>query len=147
MEPWRRYRRPFAVVLFDIDHFKTVNDAHGHDGGDEALRVVARCGRSVVRPSDLIARMGGDEFGMILPETSDTEAAEVAGRLLDAIREVTLETARGALKLTGSFGVSTVRHTDEGVETIIKRADEALYAVKRRGRNGVAIYQADQTGS
>lgn len=147
MERWRRYRRPFAVVLFDIDHFKTVNDAHGHDIGDEALRLVARCGRTVVRPSDLIARIGGDEFGMILPETSDTEAVEVAGRLLDSIRSSALDTARGALKLTGSFGVATVRHTDDGVETIIKRADEALYSVKRRGRNGVAAYQVAQPGS
>jgi diguanylate cyclase (GGDEF)-like protein len=144
MERWRRYRRPFAVVLFDIDHFKTVNDAHGHDVGDEALRMVARCGRAVVRPSDLIARLGGDEFGMILPETTDAEAVEVAGRLLESIRAATLDTARGALKLTGSFGVSTVRHTDDGVETIIKRADEALYTVKRGGRDGVAAYQVDQ---
>lgn len=143
MERWRRYRRPFAVVLFDIDHFKTVNDVHGHDVGDEALRLVARCGRTVVRPSDLIARIGGDEFGMILPETTDTEAVEVAGRLLETIRTATLDTARGGLKLTGSFGVATVRHTDDGVETIIKRADEALYTVKRRGRNGVAAYEVD----
>jgi len=147
MERWRRYRRPFAVVMFDIDHFKTVNDAHGHDVGDEALRLVARCGRAVVRPSDLIARIGGDEFGMILPETSDTEAVEVAGRLLDSIRTSNLDTDKGALKLTGSFGVATVRHTDDGVETIIKRADEALYTVKRRGRNGVAAYQVDQPTS
>jgi diguanylate cyclase (GGDEF)-like protein len=141
MERWRRYERPFSVVMFDIDYFKQVNDAHGHDVGDQALRLVARCGRAAVRPSDLIARIGGDEFGIVLPETSDTEAVEIAVRLLDAIRAAPLETQQGPLALTGSFGVASVRHTDEGVATVIKRADEALYSVKRRGRNGVAAYQ------
>ena len=138
MDRWRRHRRPFAVVLFDIDHFKKVNDNHGHDIGDEALRLIARCGRAALRPSDVLARLGGDEFAMILPETGLKQAVEVAHRVLDGIREQALATPKGPIHLTGSFGVANVRETDDAVETIVKRADEALYTIKRRGRNGVA---------
>jgi diguanylate cyclase (GGDEF)-like protein len=135
---WRRYRRQFAVVLFDIDHFKRVNDAHGHDVGDEALRHVARCGTTAIRPSDLLVRLGGDEFALILPESAVKDALEVSGRLLGALRETPLKLPSGHLILTGSFGVAAAQSVDDTVEQIVKRADEALYLVKRQGRNGVA---------
>ncbi len=140
---WRRYGRPYSLILFDLDDFKSVNDAYGHDVGDAALRHVAACGLGVVRPSDLFARLGGDEFALLLPESRLNAAVEVAERLAGALRAAPLQTAKGEVVLTGSFGVSAVETKQDTSETVVKRADEALYLVKRRGRDGVASRPID----
>jgi diguanylate cyclase (GGDEF)-like protein len=135
---WARYRRPVALILFDIDKFKQINDGHGHDVGDRALQAVAACGRGVVRPTDLFCRLGGDEFAVVLRETPLADAVAVARRLREEMRAVALPAATGAIGFTGSFGVACAESPDETAEALIKRADEAAYEVKRAGRDGVA---------
>ncbi|MBL8669148.1 MAG: GGDEF domain-containing protein [Alphaproteobacteria bacterium] len=142
LERWRRYGRPLAVILFDIDHFKRINDGHGHDVGDRALQRVAECGRAAMRPTDLLARLGGDEFAVVLPETDASEAVAVAQRILDEMRAVSLIARGGAVTLSGSFGVASAHAGEEAPAGLVKRADEALYDVKRAGRNGVAARTA-----
>ena len=141
---WKRYRRPFAIVLFDIDHFKRVNDSFGHAIGDDALRLVAECGRAQLRPSDLIARLGGDEFALLLPESDAEVALEVARRLHAALRSTPLKTQAGPYGLTGSFGVAVSDDPQDTVAQILKRADQALYRVKENGRDGVAVFSQAQ---
>lgn len=139
LERRQRSGRPLSVILFDVDHFKAVNDTHGHDVGDLALQKVAECARAAVRPSDLAARLGGDEFAVLLPETDPGAAAAVAQRILDGMRALALPSPKGDIRLTGSFGVgAAVAGEGSAAADLIKRADEALYVVKRQGRNGVA---------
>ena len=129
--------KPVSVILFDIDHFKSINDTHGHDMGDVALRGVADCARSIVRPSDILARLGGDEFAILLPETQLADATEIARRVLERLRGLTLSGTGETIRLSGSFGVASAESGGETPQTLVKRADLALYEVKRRGRNGV----------
>jgi diguanylate cyclase (GGDEF)-like protein len=138
----QRYDDPMAVILMDIDHFKDVNDTHGHLAGDEVLRMVAATLRSAVRETDFIARYGGEEFGVLLPKTHLAGALTVAERMSQSLR-----TGRagvdGAIRVTGSFGVSGF--PGRGVTTaeqLLKTADDALYRSKREGRNKISLFQA-----
>ncbi len=131
---------PVSVILFDIDHFKSINDTHGHDVGDIALREVADCARSIVRPSDLLARLGGDEFAILLPDTKLTDATEIARRVLERLRSLSLAGGNTPIRLSGSFGVACAEGSAETPQTLLKRADLALYEVKRRGRNDVEAF-------
>lgn len=131
---WRRAARngqPMSLLLLDIDFFKTFNDQHGHQAGDEALRRVAQVLRdSVHRAADLVARYGGEEFVVLLPETSDDHAREIAEMLRARIEELG--------DITASLGVATqVPLRDGSREDLVKRADDALYEAKRLGRNRV----------
>lgn len=128
---------PVSLILFDIDHFKTINDTHGHDVGDIALREVADCARTAVRPGDVLARLGGDEFAILLPETDLPHATDIARRVLDRLRGLRLAAPGGPLRLSGSFGVAQAVPPSDTPQTLVKRADLALYEVKRRGRNDV----------
>ncbi len=128
---------PVSLILFDIDHFKTINDTHGHDVGDIALREVADCARAAVRPGDVLARLGGDEFAILLPETDLPQATDIARRVLDRLRSLRIATPGGPLRLSGSFGVAQVLPPSDTPQALVKRADLALYEVKRRGRNGI----------
>lgn len=126
-----------SVILFDIDHFKAINDTHGHDMGDRALQAVADCARHHARPTDFMARLGGDEFAILLPDTALDEATHIARRVLESLRTLSLEHDGALVRLSGSFGVARLERDDETVHSVMKRADVALYAVKRRGRNDV----------
>ncbi|MFY7778151.1 MAG: diguanylate cyclase [Elstera sp.] len=126
-----------SVILFDIDHFKAINDTHGHDMGDRALQAVAECASRHARPTDFIARLGGDEFAILLPDTRLDEATHIARRVLEALRSLRLEHEGALVRVSGSFGVAHLERDDETVHSVMKRADVALYAVKRRGRNDV----------
>lgn len=128
---------PVSLILFDIDHFKTINDTHGHDVGDIALREVADCARAAVRPGDVLARLGGDEFAILLPETDLPQATNIARRVLEKLRSLTVTTPGGPLRLSGSFGVAQAIASSDTPQAVVKRADLALYEVKRRGRNDV----------
>ena len=134
----RRTRRPFSLLMVDIDHFKSINDTYGHPAGDEVLKnIVARL-RSSARPTDFIARYGGEEFALILPETDGTNAIPVAERLREAIAAQPVAiTADKSIRLTASFGVATYLEETEEIEHLIARADEALYQAKHAGRNCV----------
>jgi diguanylate cyclase (GGDEF)-like protein/PAS domain S-box-containing protein len=127
----RRTGSPLGVVALDVDHFKRVNDEHGHDVGDDLLRALADRLRAVVRSSDTIARLGGEEFAWLLPGAGPDEALAAAERLRRDVAEVPL----GNLgRVTISAGAAALR-ADEGGAGLLRRADEALYAAKRAGRN------------
>ncbi|XZG70173.1 diguanylate cyclase [Chitinibacteraceae bacterium HSL-7] len=133
----RRTGNPLALVMLDIDHFKRVNDEFGHDGGDKALVALARLLTHELRTHDVVGRLGGEEFAMMLPDTDAIAAASIAERVRAAIaaRETTLPDGR-VLHFTVSQGLA-VRHPDENTGDTLKRADDALYQAKRAGRNRV----------
>lgn len=133
----RRYQRPMSVMVVDLDHFKLVNDHHGHVVGDECLRSVAQVLRECLRGADLPARLGGEEFVALLPETEHFSALLAAEKLRCAIADQPMRNAAGALfRITASFGVATLDYGRiECFETVLERADAALYEAKRQGRN------------
>lgn len=135
-----RYERPLSVLLFDIDHFKRVNDSYGHAAGDRVLREVARRCRTLIRGSDLIGRWGGEEFVVMTPETPIDGAATLAERLRGAIAEapVTLESGE-SVTVTISVGIAAYQPGDTELEAIVRRADAALYRAKAEGRNRVEL--------
>lgn len=135
-----RSRKPISVALFDVDHFKQVNDAHGHDAGDEVLRSVAAMAQRACRASDLVARFGGEEFLIVLPETDPEGAGVIADRLRIWIEAMRVDVDGAAITVTASFGIATHAPDAAGapdVSALVKRADEALYRAKATGRNRV----------
>lgn len=134
----RRSRRPFSLLMVDIDHFKSINDTYGHPAGDEALKSIVALLHANARPTDFIARYGGEEFALILPETASASAIPVAERLREAVAaQPVAVTADKSIRLTASFGVATYLEETEEIEHLIARADEALYQAKNAGRNCV----------
>jgi diguanylate cyclase (GGDEF)-like protein len=121
-----------SIVMFDIDHFKEINDRYGHAAGDAALRDVARCMRETLRGRDVAGRIGGDEFAMLLPETTADEAILVAGRV--AMRLDAARAGRRGAPLSLSFGVVLALEA-ENIADALHRADQALYEAKRQGRS------------
>jgi len=129
----RRYGRPLALIYLDLDDFKKVNDAHGHATGDAVLRLVADAMRSAVRQADFVGRLGGDEFGVLMPETDGSVAHSVANRLAGGIRTV----FRGTPSVTASIGVVAVTGTEAGSDDLLRKADQAMYEAKRAGKDRV----------
>ncbi|XHS77440.1 diguanylate cyclase [Burkholderiaceae bacterium UC74_6] len=128
-----RSRRPYWVVLIDVDHFKSVNDTHGHQVGDDVLREVARCISAAVRETDFVARYGGEEFVVVLNDTKDRAAAT---RAAEKIREAIASKQIAVVgHITASLGASRVQGNDANDRDAVKRADLALYAAKSGGRN------------
>ncbi len=134
----RRHQRPMSLVLFDLDDFKSLNDTHGHAAGDAAIRAVADLCSGAQRGSDFAARIGGEEFAVLLPETELDGAAVVAERLRHALAGTAIPTSGDSVYVTASFGVSGARTETDRIETLLARADHALYSAKRSGRNQVA---------
>lgn len=138
----QRYDDPMALILMDVDHFKAINDTHGHLAGDEVLQHVAKAIKSAVRETDFVARYGGEEFAVLLPKTHLAGALTVAERMSQALR-ATRAGVDGAIRVTASFGVSGF--PGRGVTTseqLFKTADEALYRSKREGRNKISLFQS-----
>lgn len=135
----RRRERPIALVLVDVDHFKRVNDTHGHAVGDEVLREVATRLRQGLRDADLIARWGGEEFLLVLPATTLAQAEAIAERQRRAVagRPVVLPTSAEPLVVTVSLGVSAIADGETTLDAALERADHALYRAKREGRDRV----------
>jgi diguanylate cyclase (GGDEF)-like protein len=135
-----RHERPLAVVMFDIDRFKAVNDEHGHLCGDYVLRELSNRIRHTIRREDLFARYGGEEFALVLVETNPEQAYEVAERLRHSIEEKPFWFESVLVPITVSVGVACVR-TDAEVSAgaLLKEADEKLYEAKRTGRNRVVV--------
>ncbi len=126
-----------CLVMLDLDHFKSVNDTHGHDVGDKVLAMVGRClNENVLRKSDYAARFGGEEFAILLSDTDAESGATVAERVRQAIAALSVETDSGPLRFTASFGVAAARAGEEA-EELLQRADKALYQAKDTGRNQV----------
>jgi diguanylate cyclase (GGDEF)-like protein len=134
-----RYGRPLSLVALDLDHFKTVNDSHGHAAGDAVLSEAARALRAVCRDVDIPARMGGEEFALLLPETDTAGARTVAERAREHIAGTAHRSPAGeSFRVTASLGVATLRPGASG-EALLQAADEALYRAKDAGRNQVAL--------
>ncbi len=138
-----------ALLLFDIDHFKQVNDSHGHAAGDDVLRELAARALNTVRSVDLVARLGGEEFVVVMPETSLAIAAAVAERLRLAIacEPFVLRSGAARLEVTISIGATTMAAGGDDRLRLLKRADEALYVAKAAGRNRVVTVAPDPPGS
>ncbi|HST41164.1 MAG TPA: diguanylate cyclase [Conexibacter sp.] len=139
-----RSRRPLALVVLDIDHFKQLNDTHGHDAGDRALVAVGEALRGGLRESDLAARSGGEEFAVLLPDTPIEGALRVAEELRRAIAAIELEL--DDTRLTASFGVAVLGLHALEAHTLMQAADRALYAAKRAGRDRVEVAEAATPG-
>ena len=131
--------RPISLLVIDIDHFKVVNDSHGHDVGDEVLKEFARRLSSNVRGIDLACRYGGEEFVVAMPETDEAFAYMVAERLRQDVAEIPfkVKTEEGELNITISIGITNWEGQGDNVDALLKRADQALYKAKRDGRNRV----------
>ena len=136
----RRKHRPVTIAYIDLDDFKTVNDRHGHHAGDEILRTVAAAIRACTRISDVSARMGGDEFVVLLPETGPAEARQAFDRLSRVIAQ-TLRTSPHPV--TASIGGIVFPTVPDSVEAMVRVADERMYAAKAAGKNRIQLDVAD----
>ncbi|WP_420194176.1 GGDEF domain-containing protein [Marinobacter sp. GH_1] len=138
-ERYRRYGQATSLVMFDIDHFKPVNDTYGHLAGDEVIRHTAQITRSSIRQSDSAGRYGGEEFGIILPETDAENARLICERIRESIEKSTVETNAGNITYTISMGIAQLTDEPENYMQWMQKADEALYAAKESGRNRVVV--------
>ena len=129
-------------MMLDLDHFKLVNDRHGHGAGDDVLREVARRLLATIRETDLPARYGGEEFAVLLPETDLETARAAAERVRLAVAEAPIGTRRGPLAVTLSAGVAVLEDATRDLGALFDAADAALYAAKSAGRNRVAVAPA-----
>jgi diguanylate cyclase (GGDEF)-like protein len=140
LERCRRFRQAFSVLMVDVDHFKLINDTHGHAVGDAVLVAVARALESSLRSVDLLGRVGGEEFAAGLPQTLGDDALATAERLRANVEAISITLESGAtLRLTTSVGVTVVQAGDATLDVLMARADEALYTAKRAGRNRVVV--------
>lgn len=137
----KRYKRKLALLLIDIDKFKEVNDAYGHLVGDRILRGVVKASSSALRQTDILARIGGEEFAVILLESDLVKAQAVALRIQQKVREVIVVAGDSEVQVTVSIGVAIIRDEDLSLEDIFKRADNALYLAKNSGRNRIVTEQ------
>lgn len=136
-ERYKRYQFPCSVIILDIDYFKQVNDNYGHPIGDEVLIKVANLLQKSIRSVDQLGRFGGEEFLIILPQSSLEDAIAVANRLRRSIEQLSFDNLDYSFKVTISLGVDCCQPTDENIEQVIKRADQALFVAKDNGRNQV----------
>lgn len=136
---FHRYQQPFCLLVFDVDHFKLVNDTYGHRAGDKCLKEIIKRIKPVLRESDFLARYGGEEFTIILPGIDEENARNVAERLCRIIERTRFLYQTEEIPLTISIGVSQARPADETQEALFNRADKAVYEAKDAGRNRVAV--------
>jgi len=132
-----RYRHPFTVVVFDIDHFKKVNDTYGHLAGDEVLRRIGHLVQAKVRTNDTVARIGGEEFAVLLPEVAREGGITLAEKLRAMIADEVFSHSGTTIPVTVSLGVASWHEGITDAESLLKAADAKLYEAKRSGRNRV----------
>ena len=135
----RRVKGQYAVLMIDIDYFKQVNDQYGHESGDEVLKTVSRILESRARETDVLGRLGGEEFAIILPDTSSTGAVELAEHIRDVLARTPTSTQSEEISVTASIGVAHCADVQESFQSTLARADDALYEAKRPGRNKVEL--------
>lgn len=140
-ERFRRYGQATSLVMFDIDFFKKVNDAHGHLAGDEVIKHTAETARSNLRQSDSIGRYGGEEFGVVLPETDAEGARIICERIRDTIEKSVVQTSVAPVRYTVSVGIAQLTERPKNHMKWMQQADEALYAAKKGGRNCVVVFE------
>jgi diguanylate cyclase (GGDEF)-like protein len=134
----RRYGRDLSIVIFDIDHFKAVNDTYGHLAGDGLLRQIAAAVKPRLRREDIFARSGGEEFALLLPEIALEGARTTAEKVRRIVEAAPLKYEQQPVACTVSLGIAILQADDASPEALYKRADERLYEAKERGRNRVA---------
>lgn len=139
-----RYEHPLSVAYFDIDNFKTVNDDQGHDAGDRLLKVVAQTVRKSLRRTDTVARVGGDEFVVLLPEAGFAAAEHVLGKVREAVLR---ELNKGGWTATLSIGAAVYPVPSDALAQIVECADELMYQVKKAGRNDLKMLLVDASAS
>ena len=145
-------RQPLSVLVIDVDHFKRVNDRHGHAAGDAVLQAVARRCRAALRKTDVLARIGGEEFAAILPGTTSDEALEIAERMRQDVAVLPVSVTVGDISVTLSIGGTTAIGDEREFDEMLERADRALYVAKDLGRNrvqfsGQVLVELFRTGS
>ncbi|MHA6684527.1 GGDEF domain-containing protein [Mesorhizobium sp. A556] len=133
---FRRVERPISLMILDLDHFKQVNDTHGHDIGDEVLKAVANCLKDLTRHHDVVARLGGEEFAVVTPNMDAELLATFAERIRKAIANLSIMSGNVRLRVTTSVGLA-VWDRKETAEEFYRRADRQLYEAKRTGRNRI----------
>lgn len=139
-ERYRRYQHECALIMFDIDHFKKVNDTWGHQAGDEVIRTTARILRDNLRQTDIGGRYGGEEFGVILPETTINGAVTFCERVRQQIQDRTVQTTAGDIRYTVSLGIAPLDSTLGNYTQWLENSDKALYCAKESGRNQVRVF-------
>lgn len=137
-----RYNRPLSMIMVDADHFKRVNDSYGHEVGDDVLIALAKALAQSARKDDIAARLGGEEFAILLPETTPSGAIDLAERVRKNIEAMGIASGEHTLRITVSIGVSTSSGRNETVSKLLKRSDDALYEAKQNGRNKVCYIPA-----
>lgn len=133
----KRYYRPLSVIMLDIDHFKRINDKYGHHGGDQVLQIFAEACQEVIRSTDAMGRVGGEEFALLLPDTPLNSAYNLAERLRERINKYPYLAGDMLIEVTASLGVAELSAEDTNFKELLRRADEALYTAKNSGRNQV----------
>ena len=140
----RREKQSLAILMIDIDRFKMINDMHGHKIGDEIIKLMATTANNILRSSDIFARLGGEEFAAVLPNTSLRGAMTVAENIRHEIEHLKFTTENNDLvSFTISIGVAMLHKTDKDIDSVLHRADLALYDAKRSGRNKVVASSSD----
>jgi diguanylate cyclase (GGDEF)-like protein/PAS domain S-box-containing protein len=140
----QRYRHPLSLVMLDIDHFKNVNDAYGHAAGDAVLRDIAAGLRGAIRGTDILGRLGGEEFAVALPDSDLAAARILAERLRETVKESPFPIGAAMVRVTVSIGGTCLRATHDTVDDLLQRADEALYRAKTAGRDRV-VWEGEAT--
>jgi len=135
-----RYARPFSILMIDSDHLKSVNDTLGHEAGNRLLKLTVQCIQSQLRQSDIVARFGGDEFVVVLPETPANGAIGVAERIRKSVESSPLTTRDKKVAVTVSVGIAGYPNQGHDLETVLERADHAMYASKSGGKNRSTLY-------
>jgi diguanylate cyclase (GGDEF)-like protein len=135
MERAARYIKPLSLIMFDIDHFKKINDKYGHLAGDDILKSIANIAKKHIRKADYLFRWGGEEFMILAPETGSIQAASSAERIRISLEQYTF---REAGKATASFGIAQFTNGDK-IDDLVKKVDSALYKAKSSGRNRIEI--------
>lgn len=139
LERAARYRHPLALLMLDIDHFKKINDTHGHLAGDEVLKAVSRVCEEMVRTNDCLARLGGEEFAVLMPQTALDQASVAAERLCAAVARLRCDLQDGVVTTTVSIGVAIAERGDESLSSLMRRSDLVMYKAKSKGRNCVVV--------
>ncbi len=140
LNEYQRRGYPFALILLDIDDFKSINDTYGHPAGDQLLKEVALILKTFLRANNIAARLGGEEFAILVPGATAKEGEIIANRLRSAMEHRNFIDLEKDIHITASFGV-TAPHTDDTIDTILERADKALYEAKKQGKNRVVIVE------
>jgi diguanylate cyclase (GGDEF)-like protein len=134
-----RYKHPLTLLMIDLDHFKLINDRYGHLIGDDMLQFVATLCKRNLRKIDIIGRYGGEEFIVLLPETGAEQALNLASRICGTIRDSHMPSPKGPIAVTTSIGVGVLSSSNTSLESLIDKADHAMYMAKNKGRNQVYL--------